>query len=177
LAEWEEGGEYDEQPPRYVRYTIEWKLKLNTKNVGSVTEKDLVVAPSDYWEEFLKADLENMLQTKRKRHQRVRSEGTAITVSVNDRTQTPLEKFCPSININWKPVEKQLRKWSNLLRIGKRLKVTIAFNYRQDDDGTQEETKGVVCRRPEECSLSVRHRSMRRKKELGGPQVGILYMS
>lgn len=24
----------------------------------------------------------------------------------------------------------------NLLRIGKRLKVTIAFNYRQDDDGT-----------------------------------------
>ncbi|KAH1607615.1 hypothetical protein KXX21_005120 [Aspergillus fumigatus] len=136
LAEWEEGGEYDEQPPRYVRYTIEWKLTLNTKKVGSVTEKDLVVAPSDYWEEFLKADLENMLQTKRKRHQRVRSEGTAITVSVNDRTQSPLKKFCSSTNINWTPVEKQLRKWSNLLRIGKRLKVTIAFNYRQDDDGT-----------------------------------------
>jgi hypothetical protein len=36
--------------------------------VGSVTEKDLVVAPSDYWTGFLKADLENMLQTKRKRH-------------------------------------------------------------------------------------------------------------
>lgn len=30
LAEWEEGGEYDEQPLRYVRYTIEWKLTHKT---------------------------------------------------------------------------------------------------------------------------------------------------
>jgi hypothetical protein len=29
----------------------EWKLTLNTKKVGSVTGKELVVAPSDYWEE------------------------------------------------------------------------------------------------------------------------------
>jgi molybdopterin-guanine dinucleotide biosynthesis protein A len=83
----------------------------------------LLYLPAIYWEEFLKADLENMLQTKRKRHQRVQSESTAITVSVNDRTQSPLEN-CSSININWIPVEKQLRKWSNLLRIGKRLKIT-----------------------------------------------------
>jgi hypothetical protein len=33
---------------RYIHYTIEWKLTLNSKKVGSVTEKDLVVAPSDY---------------------------------------------------------------------------------------------------------------------------------
>jgi hypothetical protein len=56
------------------------KLILNNKKVGSVTKKDSVVAPSDYWGKNLKADLENMLQTKRKRHQRVWSEGTAITV-------------------------------------------------------------------------------------------------
>jgi hypothetical protein len=47
LAEWEEGGEYDEQPPRYVRYTIEWKLTLNIKKVSSVAENDFVVPPSD----------------------------------------------------------------------------------------------------------------------------------
>jgi hypothetical protein len=79
FAEWEEGGEYDEQPPRYFCYTIEWKLILNRKAVGRVTEEDLAVAPSEYWEETLKADVEDMLQMKKKRHQRVRSEGRAVT--------------------------------------------------------------------------------------------------
>jgi hypothetical protein len=87
LAEWKEGGEYDEQPPRYICYTIAWKLILNRKTVGRVTEEDLVIAPSDYWGKTLKADVEEMLQTKKKRHQRVRSEGTAITISVNDRSE------------------------------------------------------------------------------------------
>ncbi|KAJ5808834.1 hypothetical protein N7474_010103 [Penicillium riverlandense] len=135
LVEWRPDGEYDEQPPRYVCYTIAWKLILNRKTVGKVTEEDLVVAPSDYWEESLKADVEDMLQPKKKRHQRVRSEGTAVTISVNDRSQRNLENFYNSTNINWKPVEKQLRKWSNLLRIGRKLTIDIAFNYREDDDG------------------------------------------
>jgi hypothetical protein len=30
-------------------------------------------------------------------------------------------------------VERQLRKWSNLLRMGKKLRVAIAFNYGHDD--------------------------------------------
>lgn len=75
-----------------------------------MTEEDLVVAPSDYWGRTLKAEIEDMLQTKKKRHQRVRSEGTAITVAVNDRSQRNLEKFYNSANINWKPLEKQLYK-------------------------------------------------------------------
>ncbi|EZF29621.1 hypothetical protein H101_06714 [Trichophyton interdigitale H6] len=135
LAEWKDGDEFDAQPPQYICYTIEWKLALNHKKVGSATEKDLVVAPSEYWEDFLREALENMLQTKRKRNQQVRPESTAIKVSVNDRTQGNLEKFYSSTDINWIPVEAQLRKWSNLLRIGKRLTVTITFNYRQDDGG------------------------------------------
>ncbi|KAJ5808848.1 hypothetical protein N7474_010117, partial [Penicillium riverlandense] len=113
---------------------IAWKLILNRKTVDRVTEGDLVIAPSDYWG-TLKADVEEMLQTKKKRHQRVLSEGTAVTISVNDRSQRNLEKFYNSTNINWKPVEKQLRKWSNLLRIGRKLTIDVAFNYREDDDG------------------------------------------
>ena len=64
-----------------------------------MTEDDLIVAPSDYWEEVLKANVERMLQTKKKRHQRVRSEGTAVTVSVNDRSLEDLEKFYHSTDI------------------------------------------------------------------------------
>lgn len=134
LAEWKEGGEYDEMPPRYICYSIAWKLILNRKTVGKATEEDLVIAPSEYWERSLQADVENMLQTKKKRHQRVRSEGTAVTVKVDERSQKKLEKFCNSTNINWAPVEKQLRKWSNLLRIGRKVTIELAFTYREDDD-------------------------------------------
>ncbi|KAH8435047.1 uncharacterized protein LDX57_012676 [Aspergillus melleus] len=130
---WEKSVDYAEQPPKYVCYTIAWKLVLNRKTVGKVTEEDLVVAPSEYWEESLKVDADVMLRTKKKRHKRVRSEGTDITVSVDDRSQKDFEKFYPS-DINWTLVEKQLCKWSNLLRIGKKISVTIALNYRYDDD-------------------------------------------
>lgn len=114
LSDWVEGGEYDVLPPRYVCYTLAWKLILNRRTVGKVTEEDLIIAPSEYWGQRLQADVENMLQTKKKRHQRVRSEGTAVTVKVDERSQRNLEKFYNSINIDWIPVETQLRKWSNL---------------------------------------------------------------
>ncbi|KAB8231321.1 uncharacterized protein BDW43DRAFT_313135 [Aspergillus alliaceus] len=45
---WEESVDYDERPPKYVCYSIAWKLVLNRKTVGKVTEEDLVVAKS-FW--------------------------------------------------------------------------------------------------------------------------------
>jgi organic radical activating enzyme len=152
-AEWEEGGEYDEEPPKYVCYTIEWKVILNRKAVGRVTEENLVVAPSEYWDETLKA-VGGMLQMKKKRHQRVRSEGTDITIKSNDRSQRKIEKFYDSTNIDWKPVEKQLRKWSNLLRIGKKLTIVIAFNYRSEDDDQSTSASRRVDKRPRVSATS-----------------------
>lgn len=61
-------------------------LYLTFQAVGGVTEEELVVAPSEYWEETLKADVEDILQTKRKRHQSVRSKDTAVTMKANDRS-------------------------------------------------------------------------------------------
>ncbi len=65
-----------------------------------MTEEDLVVAPGEYWEETLKTEVEDMLQMKKKRHQRVRSKGTAVTMKVNDRSQRNLEKFYNSTNVD-----------------------------------------------------------------------------
>ncbi|KAJ5367880.1 hypothetical protein N7541_001821 [Penicillium brevicompactum] len=134
LAEWDEDAEYDEQLPTHMRYTIAWKVMFNRKKVGSVTEKDLVVSPADYWVKTLKRAVEELLRMKKKSGQRVRSEGTAVTVKVDSRCQKNLERFFPS-TIDWKPVEKQLRKWSNLIRVGKILTIEIVFNYRGGDDG------------------------------------------
>ncbi|KAE8385937.1 hypothetical protein BDV23DRAFT_164071 [Aspergillus alliaceus] len=55
-------------------------------------------------------------------------------IKVNNRSQRNLKKFHNSTNIDWKPVEKQLHKWNNLLHIGKKLTIAIPFNYRIEDD-------------------------------------------
>lgn len=41
----------------------------------------------------------------------IRFESATIKVSVNDKTQSDLEKSNPFTNINWVLVETQLRKW------------------------------------------------------------------
>jgi hypothetical protein len=69
FSQWEEGVDYNNQQVEYICYTIEWRLKLNRKMVGKVTEADLFVPPSNYWEEVLKADIDDMLRTKKKHHQ------------------------------------------------------------------------------------------------------------
>ncbi|RAK96547.1 uncharacterized protein BO80DRAFT_366113, partial [Aspergillus ibericus CBS 121593] len=127
-------------PPRYVCYTVKWKLLLNNKPVGNVTEKDLVVALSGYWDKYLKAELDNMVQTKRKANQRVRSEQQSGYV--DDRKQCALERFHNATTIDWMAVERQLCKWGNLLRIAKKNTVSIAFSYRQDDNGSGPTKKG-----------------------------------
>lgn len=49
LAEWEKWGEnnyYKEQEePRFIRYTIAWKLMINRTIEARETDQDLVVAP------------------------------------------------------------------------------------------------------------------------------------
>ncbi|KAH1972669.1 hypothetical protein KXV92_005592 [Aspergillus fumigatus] len=136
FAEWEKWTEdncYEEpEEPEIIRYTIAWKLMINRTIDARETEQDLVVAPSEYWEKHLKQKIDELVHMK-KRDRRVRSEDTAIVVSVNHRNQGPLEKLFKSTNIDWKPVERQLRKWSNLVRLGRTPQVAITFKYIRDD--------------------------------------------
>ena len=126
-GKWGENNYYEEQEePRFIRYTIAWKLMINRTIEARETEQDLVVPPSEYWEKHLKQKIEELVHMK-KRNRRVRSEDTAIVVSVNHRNQGPLEKLYNSTNIDWKPVESQLHKWSNLVRMGRTPHVAISF--------------------------------------------------
>lgn len=85
---------------------------------------------------ILKPKIEELVHVK-KRNRRVRSEDTAIVVTVNHRNQGQLEKLYKSTNIDWKPVERQLRKWSNLVRVGRTPQVAISFKYIRDDDASR----------------------------------------
>ena len=128
-----EGRSYDEDPPIYLHYSIEWKVTVNNRVVAKDTEPDLVLAPSAYWVKVLRQKLESRVKAKTQRSRHVRSEDTAVVVSVNDRSQRDLNKWFEKTSIEWSAVEQQLLKWSNLFRIGKKLTLGISFNYVDDE--------------------------------------------
>jgi hypothetical protein len=47
-ADWSPDQVYEDLPPSYIHYFIEWKLTVNRRIIAKQTENDLVVAPSDF---------------------------------------------------------------------------------------------------------------------------------
>ncbi|KAF3390012.1 hypothetical protein DPV78_011859 [Talaromyces pinophilus] len=92
LDDWEEGRAYDEQPPICIHYSIEWKLALNKRLETRDTEQNLVLAPSAYWNTFLKPKLERLIAQKFSRDQRVRPDDTEVIIAINNRSEHNLTK-------------------------------------------------------------------------------------
>jgi hypothetical protein len=89
------------------------------------TEQDLVLEPAAYWEHFLKAKLNTALLRK-KRH--LSSEDTTVVVLVTKHSERLMKRF-DDTSVNWAVIQKQLLTWGELFRVGKKLKVTLSFNY------------------------------------------------
>jgi hypothetical protein len=62
LCEWEELRQNDELPQRFIRYTVEWKVKVNNRFSSEDTEEDVALTPSAYWSSVLSGKLEKVLQ-------------------------------------------------------------------------------------------------------------------
>ncbi|KAK3353709.1 hypothetical protein B0T25DRAFT_581423 [Lasiosphaeria hispida] len=52
-TDWVPGQSYEEHPPYCIHYIMEWKLTLNKRTAAKQTEDNLVVAPSNFWNEEL----------------------------------------------------------------------------------------------------------------------------
>ncbi|KAI1833425.1 hypothetical protein DTO013E5_8435 [Penicillium roqueforti] len=133
LSEWEANRPDDELPASFIRYTIEWKVKVNNRSISEDTEQDVALTPSAYWPLALRDKLYKVIEEKVARKRRVRSDDTSIVVSINDRKQHDLKKRFNGLNIDWSAVEKQLLVWGKFYTSGKELRLRIIFNYIEDD--------------------------------------------
>ncbi|EHA21861.1 hypothetical protein CBS115989_10927 [Aspergillus niger] len=134
FADWEEERVYNEQPPVYIHYRIDWKVTLNGKSIAQITEPDLVVRPSEFWQNSLKDAAERFKNRKVDHTRRVRMDDITVVASVKDRTQQDLRQQDESTKIKWAVIEKQLLMWSNLFRLGKQIKLQVSINYTEDSN-------------------------------------------
>lgn len=102
LSNWEEGKTYNEQPLTCVHYSIEWKLRINNREVSKETEQDLVLAPASYWRLSLKSKLEEVVLRKiRTKKRDLKSEDTKIVMTVTQqRSEPPVTKSFDETNID-----------------------------------------------------------------------------
>jgi hypothetical protein len=99
LADWDRERRYDEDPPMFLYYSIEWKVTVSNKMRWKDTEQDLVLAPAAYWQVFLQPKLEEMLRKKLPRNKYMRLDNISIIVSVTDRLKRDLVKQFNGLDI------------------------------------------------------------------------------
>ena len=129
FAEWEKEKEYNEDPPSCIHYSIEWKVRVNKRQVATDTEQDLVFVPRDYWPLTLKPKLETFLDKNVRCSKVVKTQDTIVTFSTSKRFEKSLVKRFEGTDIDWSMIEQRLESWNELFRSGRTLMIDISFNY------------------------------------------------
>ncbi|KIW29092.1 uncharacterized protein PV07_04932 [Cladophialophora immunda] len=128
--DWNSERRYDEDPPLYICYSIEWKVTarlgtLNHRKVSNDMELNVVLAPGRHWERCLQARLADLGGQKFAENPNTRPDDPEVVVSMTGRTQQKLTKRFPGIDIDWLIVQTQPEAWSPYLHSGKKLRVGV----------------------------------------------------
>ena len=124
-----------------MHYIMEWKLTLNRRVAAKQTENDLVVAPSDFWNEELSSQIADIVKSTGKSCE---ADATTIAISVNDHSEYDITKRFEKLEIDWLIVERQLQTWSHLLRIGKKLRINVSFNHMESSKASRTAGRGAT---------------------------------
>jgi hypothetical protein len=124
LRDWDSGKIYEES---YMRYSLEYKITVNNRAImPKDAEQGIVLALAAYWERILKQKLEDSV---RKTNRSLKAAFTSVIASVTQRKEDPFVKRFDDISIDWAEIESQLFAWGSFYKAGKKLKVSLAFDY------------------------------------------------
>ncbi|RYO92895.1 hypothetical protein DL766_009127 [Monosporascus sp. MC13-8B] len=112
----------------------------DTRNVTSTP-------PNAFWTTILHPKL-NKLLTRKFSNKSLSTDDTSVVVSVTDRTERNLHMHFDGVDIDWTVLEMQLQTWSHLLRIGKKLRMDISFNYIEPGGATTSARGGTKRKHP-----------------------------
>lgn len=129
MTDWNPDAAYDEDPPRYIHYRIEWRLMINKSIASRNTIENIVLEPTSYGPCILLPRLEEVLKRKVLPPRSVQPSETDIEIKVTQRSEDPFAAQYAKTDVNWSEVESKLLKWSELFRKGKKLRVNICFRY------------------------------------------------
>lgn len=132
---------YKNYPPFCMHYIIEWKLTLNRRIAAKQTEDDLIIAPSDFWQEGLSSTITDIVKSSDKLY---KADATIIVISVNNRSEQDITKRFTELEIDWPVVKRQLQTWSHLLSVGKTLQIHALFNYVEVDKTARTAGRGAT---------------------------------
>lgn len=165
LADWDSDRTYDEDPPSYIYYSVEWKVTVNNRAIMPKDTEQYVVLPLvDCWNHILKPNLDDFLY---KTNRSLASEYTTVVVSVTERSERDLTKRFDKTSIDWAVIERQLVAWSELFRAGKKLRLTLSFNYK---DITQSSTTSLQRVDKRGSSSTTRKMLAQRDKQLAAEE-------
>jgi hypothetical protein len=116
-------------------------MEFDSKSIAKQTENDLVIAPSDFWTKELFSQIEDIVKSTGKS---CNAYATTIAISVNDRSEHDITKRFAKPDIDWLVIETQLQAWSHLLRIGKKLRINVSFNYVESNKASRTAGRGAT---------------------------------
>ncbi|KAJ6787452.1 hypothetical protein PWT90_10011 [Aphanocladium album] len=130
---------HSDEPPEYLRYTIDWKLSVNNRSKGGETEQNIVIAPNKFWRHILRGKLQAAVKHAR---QPLTETRTKIVLSTTGRRGPGPGKVTLE-DRKWLEVAAQLQEWSEFLLAGKKLIVDITFHYETNNDAASKPGRGA----------------------------------
>lgn len=135
-SDWEEERSYDINNPVCIHYDIQWKIsqyngqKKRASEVWRRQERNLVLAPGDYWEECLRGKIDDFVNEKLGENNYIREEAN-VTISIKNSRGHGFKEEYHDKPIDWDEVNDHLAGLGHLFEKGRKISIDIDLAYRE----------------------------------------------